>query len=457
MKVLWILFELLINVYQATAIILFMHTSMGDKKTRKFINSPAPIYAILVALMITLDNYVSAYIPNDGIMIVFQHTFTIVYMTIAFVYAIICLKGSLINKVFHAIIALIVPILAAALGSNIASAVSEFDLQGIMIIPSGVRFISVIAVQLIVFYLYFLIIKIIRSFKVQDESLQKIEWALIFSILLISIFACMLLNVISSSLSSDINKIFAAIIFTILIIINIVVCYLFIALGKKNEIAREVETLRLAQEYNQQYVNSATAEYDTIRKLQHDFKNNYYTVHTLIKEGNAQAALDHIEGNLELLESFAVFVKSENPIVNAVVNAKFSEAKTFGIDCSCICGTDFGHIDNLDLCRLLSNLLENAVTACKQSRSEHPSIMLSLLSDESSYSIDLKNTIDTSVLESNPQLLTTKKNRNDHGYGINIIKEIASKYDGYCDFYEESGMFCCRIILNSPKNKADCE
>ena len=73
--------------------------------------------------------------------------------------------------------------------------------------------------------------------------------------------------------------------------------------------------------------------------------------------------------------------------------------------------------------------------------------MLSLLSDENSYSIDLKNTIDISVLESNPQLLTTKKNRNEHGYGINIIKEIASKYDGYCDFYEESGMFCCRIVM----------
>ena len=69
------------------------------------------------------------------------------------------------------------------------------------------------------------------------------------------------------------------------------------------------------------------------------------------------------------------------------------------------------------------------------------------MSDENSYSIDLKNTIDISVLESNPQLLTTKKNRNDHGYGINIIKEISSKYDGYCDFYEESGMFCCRIVM----------
>ncbi len=457
MNVLWILFEVAVNIYQAFAIVLFLHTISGDAKSRRFLNSPAPIYASIIAIMITLDNYVSVLIPNEGNMIIFQHAFTLVYMTIAIVYAIICLKGTLIIKVFYGVLSLIVPILAAALGSNIASAVSEFDLHGVMIIPSGVRLVSVIAVQLIIFYLYFLIIKIINSAKTHNKNLQKTEWTMIFSILFISIIACMLLNVISSSLNSDISKIYAAVIFMILIAINIVVSYLLIALSKKNEIARENEALKLSQEYNQQYIDNATAEYDAIKKLQHDFKNNYCTVHTLINNGNIDAALEHIKSNIELLETFAVYVKSENPIVNAVINAKFSEAKPFGIDCSCICGTDFRHIDNLDLCRLLSNLLENAVTACKNSNLQHAFIVLSLSNDENSYIIDIKNTINSSVLQTNPGLYTTKNNRIDHGYGINIIKNIASKYDGYCDFYEENGMFCCKVILNKSFHKADHE
>lgn len=457
MNILWILFEVAVNVYQATAIILFLHIVLGDLRSRKFMKSPAPVYALVIAIMITLDNYVSVLMPNEGKMIIFQHAFTLIYMIVAIIYAMICLKGSLMNKILYSVISLIVPILAAALGSNIASAVSEFDLHGVMIIPSGVRFVSVLAVQLIVFYLYFLIVKISKSTGAQNDNLQKLEWTLIFSVLFISIIASMLLNVISSSLSSDTNKIFAVIIFVILIAINIVVCYLLIALGKKNEIARENEALKLSHEYNQQYIDNATAEYDTIKKLQHDFKNNYHAIHTLINNGNIDAALNHIESNVKLLETFAVFIKSENPIVNAVINAKFSEAKPFGIDCSCICGTDFKHIDNLDLCRLLSNMLENAVTACKHSKHLKPSIMLSLMCDDDAYSISLKNTIDSSVLDANPHLLTTKNDRNEHGYGIKIIKEIASKYDGYCDFYEENGMFCCKVILNKLNPKAGRE
>lgn len=448
MNVLWLLFELIVNVYQGFIAMYFVYAYLKDKKSRSFFNNHGMIFAIIYATAVTILNIATT---------IFEHFYALIYIIIVFVYSAVSLKGSLMRKIFASAFSVGIQLASTAFIGILSTIIFGKDLALIFTISGVPRFISIIAVQLMILYVTFISLKLLSKSTKGNQELTLIEWILILTVLTISIVMGTML-VISSVSIYDINfSIYTVLILIGIIVVNIVVCYLVIDLGKKNEIAREVETLRLAQEYNQQYVNSATAEYDTIRKLQHDFKNNYYTVHTLIKEGNAQAALDHIEGNLELLESFAVFVKSENPIVNAVVNAKFSEAKTFGIDCSCICGTDFKHIDNLDLCRLLSNLLENAVTACKQSRSEHPSIVLSLLSDESTYSIDLKNTIDTSVLESNPQLLTTKKNRNDHGYGINIIKEIASKYDGYCDFYEESGMFCCRIILNSTKNKADCE
>ncbi len=445
MNVLWLLFELIVNVYQGFVMSYFMYSYLGDKKRVKFFKSKGVLFAFIFAAAITTMNFITY----------FEHVYALIYGVILFVYALLYLKGTLMRKLFASILAIVILLISTAFIGAASTIIFKTDLYLIMTEISVERFVALVSTQLMILYIVTIALKMLKTDNYNRRELSASEWIIIAIVLAISIVLVALLFLMTMTQGTD--RMYSILSLMGVIVINILVCYLVIGLGKKNEIVRENEALKLSQEYNQQYVNSATAEYDTIRKLQHDFKNNYYTVHTLIKEGNAQAALDHIEGNLELLESFAVFVKSENPIVNAVVNAKFSEAKTFGIDCSCICGTDFKHIDNLDLCRLLSNLLENAVTACKQSRSEHPSIMLSLLSDESTYSIDLKNTIDISVLESNPQLLTTKKNRNDHGYGINIIKEIASKYDGYCDFYEESGMFCCRIILNSTKNKADCE
>ncbi|TLW87894.1 sensor histidine kinase [Ruminococcus sp. KGMB03662] len=42
-----------------------------------------------------------------------------------------------------------------------------------------------------------------------------------------------------------------------------------------------------------------------------------------------------------------------------------------------------------------------------------------------------------------PQRLIKKQ----HGLGTSIIREIARKYNGRCDFYESEGMFCCQVTL----------
>lgn len=59
----------------------------------------------------------------------------------------------------------------------------------------------------------------------------------------------------------------------------------------------------------------------------------------------------------------------------------------------------------------------------------------------------MKNTIDESVVTKNPYLHTIKKYKDVHGYGTKIIHDIARKYKGKCDFYEEDSFFCCSVTL----------
>ncbi len=74
-------------------------------------------------------------------------------------------------------------------------------------------------------------------------------------------------------------------------------------------------------------------------------------------------------------------------------------------------------------------------------------IYLKISSDAYKYIFHLKNTIDDSVLKKNPALKTTKKEKSSHGYGTKIIRDIARKYHGKCDFYEEDEFFCCSVTL----------
>lgn len=105
-------------------------------------------------------------------------------------------------------------------------------------------------------------------------------------------------------------------------------------------------------------------EYDLIRKIRHDFKDNYSAIYTLLLGGNVTSAIRHIEKNLDALVKTETFVHTDNDIVNAVINTKLSAARSFGIEAICLSVSDFNDVEDIDLCRLLSNMLENAITAC---------------------------------------------------------------------------------------------
>lgn len=97
----------------------------------------------------------------------------------------------------------------------------------------------------------------------------------------------------------------------------------------------------------------------------------------------------------------------------------------------------------MDLCNLIGNMFDNAIEASQNS--EKRFIYFEISQKNDNLNIFLKNSIDQSVLTSNPHLQSTKKS-NNHGFGTSIIKEIAMRHHGIADFYEEDNCFCCNVI-----------
>ncbi len=79
---------------------------------------------------------------------------------------------------------------------------------------------------------------------------------------------------------------------------------------------------------------------------------------------------------------------------------------------------------------LLSNLLDNAIEAAQQTETSY--IKFEIFKYKAYYDICVENSFmgKNSIVHSGFHLLSTKSNSVMHGYGTQIIEDIARKYDG---------------------------
>ena len=65
--------------------------------------------------------------------------------------------------------------------------------------------------------------------------------------------------------------------------------------------------------------------------------------------------------------------------------------------------------------------------------------------DDEEMVFHVSNYINETVLDRNSGLATTKEDKNSHGLGTNIVKSLAKRNYGTCDYYETENEFHCEI------------
>lgn len=439
-NILWTIFEISVNIYQGFMAVYFVYAFLGGKGIKNFFTIKNIAFSTVYAIATCFENF---YI--DSAMGKYTYVFAVVYITILFVYTLFEHYDYLIKSLFTAILPVVIILLSSILCGNISALVFGEKLEHMMTTPSTERFIAITTAQLLVFYIMCIALKLFKRTYMTGEN-SIFEWGIVSTVLIISLVLGAYINYAIVG-NRDKLGLFSIIVFMCIVITNILVCWLLFDLVKKNKDINELNLLRQTQEYNRQYIENLQAEYETVRKLRHDYKNSFLLVSALLENGDSEKAKEEISKIVGEITNTEIFISTDNSVVNAVVNSKLSAAKALGIECECYVIKEISGIDDISLCRLLSNMLDNAITACKNEPEEKRVLELSIMANKISYTFTVKNKISGSVIERNPELNSTKKDADVHGYGVKIIREIAEKYGGRSSFYEEDGMFCCAVNL----------
>ncbi len=440
-NILWVILELTANLFETFLYIRFVINSF-DKKVRIFgLKTTYAIGTLTMTAVVTALNQFTAY---EGLL-------GLIYTVLILVFSVFFLHGSFLKKLFISILTNICLISTAVISGNILSAIFKGDSMEIYTEHSFERFAFMIMGIALLAY----ILEIISNFTGgKKQLLSPKEWIMILMVLVISFFVIAVLHIIildSETENEHINLLMAAEIG--IIFINIICLYITVNLNETHRREEQLLIDKKRNEYSGQYARSIKEQYEQTRRLRHDMKQYAAAMQVLIKNGKFSEAENLAEKQTENLSRIETLINVENDFLNAILNYKLSYAKSKEIDVFCSIENDISGIEDIDLCNLIGNLLDNAILASEKCEPESRLIEIKISSIGSRLVMIVKNSIHNSVLKENPELKSTKTDSAEHGFGIKTIKYIAEKYNGKFDYYEEGLTFVSYVELHKEKTE----
>jgi len=176
--------------------------------------------------------------------------------------------------------------------------------------------------------------------------------------------------------------------------------------------------------------------YKQMRGWRHDYHNHIQVLRAHLAAGQVAEAdnyLQELESDLTLVDTL---IKTGNVMIDAILTAKLSLAKTKNIevDAAALVPAKLS-IAPVDVCIIVGNLLDNAIEANELLETGRFIRVYIGLHKEMFY-----------VSVANATGIQSKKQRS-RGIGLTRIDKIAKKYGGFVNRQKEPGVYATEIML----------
>lgn len=232
-------------------------------------------------------------------------------------------------------------------------------------------------------------------------------------------------------------------------------------------------TLEQMLSVQQKYYSALQEHQRELRRIYHDTKGRTRTMLTLLDSGLNEEAAEYARSMLLSARDPAMEMECDNQLLDALLSDRLGPVRRLGVEVSsCIMVPPVLEIDNVDLCILVENMLDNAVEACErmQPRSGTDAMVHRF---ESAAGGDLpRRYIDVDIRMRGPFLclyvensfdgclkcekgvyLSVKPDPESHGLGITHMLRIVEKYHGRLKIEHSANVFSVTALLEYPDDE----
>lgn len=369
-------------------------------------------------------------------------TFTI-YLAIIIIF----FQGKLLKKFLYYITAVIIMLGSEFLGIILLSLQTDFSLNQVKANQIAIN-IAMLSLKLLTLVFYS-IIK--RSADNSDNRKINFQITLWYSIMPISLIGIMVavtrLNIDFVSLGH--TQILLVISCILALIGNVVIYYVFDRYSQSIWKLQQQEVMITKLEMEEKH-------YGQIEQVNQDHAAFLHDIRHYMKVIGEMAADNDDEAILQILSELQIKVSNTeaemlcpNRLLSVILNEKKKEAEKRNISVKIVIepGFSIDQIADTDLIVIISNLLDNALEAAEKCQNGY--IKVSLFTQNANHFsiIKIVNNYIGEIEVREGRLWSSKEEKARHGYGIQNVSNMASKYGGYLQYFYKAGEFTSIVIL----------
>ena len=217
---------------------------------------------------------------------------------------------------------------------------------------------------------------------------------------------------------------------------------LAVSLNRNARLQHENHLLSLQQE---RYKNLCMA-IEEARQARHDIRHHFVQLSALAEQGDMEKIKKYLLAATGKISDYNLHF-CENQAVDSVFGYYSALAKRENIPFHALVSLPADlSIDEIDLCLVFSNLLENALQASVKTEPARRKINVEVYPHHNHLLlIHVENTFDGKIQQKNNIFQSSKHSEN--GIGIESVRHITGKNGGACDFTYEDGIFSAKIML----------
>ena len=440
MITIWDGIEIFINFFQMFIIYNTFNLLFESRFKIKHLTN---IVVIITGILLTLVN--RNFIIKDSISV-----YLIVYILI-FLSTHLIFKGSLLSKACLITFILLTLGFCELIAAGIIMIITDLDIsnsyqQGFYRL--GIMIIS----ETMVLYIYLFIkykLKLENIFIANKSYYILITAILSFNIISLTIVIWMYGNI--KFVNSDGN--FHILLITVCITsLSILEFLLFSKIFKNAKKEAEKDKLLYQYQIENKHYSQINGLLDEMRIIRHNLKNRLIIIDAYNKSNQNEKLQKYID---ELLANTNIFVvpqiDNEN-IITSFLSYKTEQAHACNIKVNVDNRlTQPINIDKTDICQVIGNIMDNAIEANEKNSVKY--INLSIYDRNSYLIITSENPTNATLLKKDDVILTSKKDKKNHGLGLRSMQKIAEKYEGSVQAEVIDGIFSIKaIFLNENEN-----